>query len=376
MRGFCAGWLLAIAFVAASPALAVSVTGVGRFSFSAPASTATELSGISYISGNDYYAISDQISQLYTLHISLNTSTGAINTFGIDASTLQFRNSAGTAYSSSGFDAEGVAFNPTNNTVLVASENLSNNGPKIRIHDLTTGNETGHIDTTTAGDLGIYVKCRDNLAWESMTRQPGTGTLWTANQEATTSDGATSTLSQGGAIRLQRMNSAGAPAGQYAYRLDGNTDSQWSSLSISCVSDLLALPNGELVALERATGSGRPGGFASDMRVRLYGVGFSSATDLQGGSLVNPVYATKTLLWQQYFDASDNNQFEGITLGPKLANGDSSILMIADNSAGTTHTLYALRATGVPEPVCGALMLLMPGLGGRWRFGRRESKAL
>ena len=66
-------WLsMAIASLAAAQPL--TVTGIGRFSFSAPSSTASELSGISYVSGNTYYAISDNDSKLY----ALDSATGKL----------------------------------------------------------------------------------------------------------------------------------------------------------------------------------------------------------------------------------------------------------------------------------------------------------
>jgi hypothetical protein len=121
----------------------------------------------------------------------------------------------------------------------------------------------------------------------------------------------------------------------------------------SGVSDLLALPDGRLLVLERELG----GTFIPDFRNRIYLVDFTGATDTSAISSLNSATftgLTKTLLWEGNF-ANDN--FEGITLGPQLANGDYSIILVSDDGGGTNaQSLYALRISGVPEP--GGLALL------------------
>ena len=53
----------------------------------------------------------------------------------------------------------------------------------------------------------------------------------------------------------------------------------------------------------------------------------------------------KTLLWQGDFGTSN---FEGMTFGPTLADGWTSLLLVSDNGGGIRQDLYALAV--VPEP--------------------------
>src|SRR4051812_1175119 len=63
---------------------AVVITPVGNVVFPAvPSSTASEFSGMTYLGGNSYYAISDNDNLLYPLTIGLNSSTGALTSMNI-----------------------------------------------------------------------------------------------------------------------------------------------------------------------------------------------------------------------------------------------------------------------------------------------------
>ncbi len=97
-----------------------------------------------------------------------------------------------------------------------------------------------------------------------------------------------------------------------------------------------------------------------DLRNRIFLVEFSGATDVTGIAALSAggfTEVTKTLLWEGLFP--DDN-FEGIALGPTLANGDRSLLLVSDDGAGLNTSLYALRLVGVPEP--GTALLLAIGL--------------
>ena len=50
--------------------------------------------------------------------------------------------------------------------------------------------------------------------------------------------------------------------------------------------------------------------------------------------------ARKILLFER---ATGFTNFEGLTLGPRLADGTRSLLVIADSNGGTTHTFLPLK---------------------------------
>jgi len=330
--------LLGITTSGASAAL--SITGVGSFTLPAGGTGAAELSGIAWAGGTQYYAVADSGAGLYPLSISINSTTGAI-TSATQSAKIQLL--AGT-------DLEGVVYDAPTNSVYVSDET----GPAIRKYAISTG-----AVSSTVTVPAIYNNIAPNFSLESLSR--GGSNLWTSNEEALTVDGLPSSTSAGSWVRLQRFDAAFAPAGQWAYRTDPiSADSPFFSVERSGVSDLLALPDGRLLVLERELG----GSILVDYRNRIYLVDLTGATDTSAITSLNSATftgATKTLLWQGDF-ANDN--FEGITLGPQLANGDYSIILVSDDGGGTNaQSLYALRIAGVPEPggmaLLGAASLLL-----------------
>jgi hypothetical protein len=147
------------------------------------------------------------------------------------------------------------------------------------------------------------------------------------------------------------------PISQWGYTVSGGIVPGTAGNTNGGVVDLVALPGGQLLVLERSAGLVS---FPDiDLRNRIYLVDFLGATDVTGlGALTVGTYTpvAKTLLWEGLF--SDDN-FEGIALGPLLANGDRSLLLVSDDGSGAQSVL-SLRLTGVPEP--GTALLLGAGV--------------
>lgn len=329
-------WGLCVVVAAGTaPAQALTVTPVGGFALSSNGTDAGDLSGLTWAGGSQFYAVSNGTNKLYPLSVGLNATTGAITSAALSPGVIL----------AGGADVEGVAYDPTDGRVFVSNET----GSAIRKHAIATGAATGSVTVPP-----VYGGIRGNLGLESLSRQAGAGALWTANEEALTSDGPRSTTAAGTLVRLQKFDAAGNPAGQFAYQTDPiSADGPLISNEMSGVSDVLALPDGRLLVLERELG----GSVIPDLRSRLYLVDFSGATDTASiASLSSGGFqpAGKQLLWQGDFPATN---YEGIALGPQLSNGDHVLLLISDNGNGLSQSLYSLRLSGViPEPASLSLL--------------------
>ena len=273
-----------------------------------------ELSGITYVDGDSYYAVSDDGSGIWPMQIGLDRATGVITNCVMGRNVRV------------GKDNEGIAWNPQNRTVFVTDE---------ASHAISEINpETGQL----VAEVRLpehQRKRRSNRGLESLTLSPGGEFLWTANEEALAGDGDRSNEQKGTVVRLTRFRRQGDTTwthdGEWAYLTDaiggGNTRRLRSGAS-----DLCALEDGTLLVLERELSRK---GVDPSYRVRLYAV-----RPVREASIDVERPIAKKLLFGA--DTSSAN-YEGVCLGPMLDNGDRTLVMVSDGGDADDERLYALR---------------------------------
>jgi hypothetical protein len=323
-----AAWIFS-GLPATTPAWVITDSGQGRFTLTSGTTGATELSGLTWAGGTQYYAVTDNTPSVYPLTIAVDPISGQITSAAV---TPPISLAAGS-------DLEGIAYDATNASVFVSDET----GPSIREHSLVDGSVL-----QTVSIPGVFGTHRTNLSLESLALDPGQAALWTANEEALSGDGPVSSFTAGTVVRLQKFDASLSPAGQWAYVTDpihGDIGNNGRDIEVSGVSDLVVLPDGRLLVLERALGA-QPFGF----RNRLYEVDFTGASDVSAfPSLDGQTFTSvaKTLRWEGNF-VFDN--FEGAALGPPLARGAYSLVLVSDDGGGLHQGLYALRVGPPPCP--------------------------
>lgn len=299
---------------------------------------AAELSGIAYGGGTTYYAVGDNgATSIWQLDTTLNARSGRIGSALV---------SGGISAPSMGSDSEGIALAPDETAAWISDENDSS----ITQFSLLTG-----LMLSSVGVPSIYrpANVQGNFGLESLTY--GADTLWTANEEALKSDGPLSTTAEGTWIRLQRFDGPDlTAASQYAYRTDPIAAmSPLTTAERSGVVDLLALPDGQVLALERELG-----GFVPHFRNRIYLVDFTGASDVsETPSLADGGFTpvTKTLLWQGVFGFAN---FEGITLGPRLNDGSYAVVLVSDDGQGQLgqrQSVISLKLRGLSTATAAAI---------------------
>ncbi|MFK7788164.1 MAG: esterase-like activity of phytase family protein [Phycisphaeraceae bacterium] len=296
-------------------------TGQGQFDFSSK--KIRELSGITHLGDDQFALVSDKGGKLGTATIKIDPESGKI----LGASLTQ------TLVLQGGKDVEDLAFDPSTCLLITVDEA----DQSLAYHHLPSG---GRIQTISAPD--IFKQARSNLGFESLAVSLHTGSIWAANEEPLKKDGPRATKDAGALVRLQRFSHDLKPDGQYAYRVDAHRGSDnLIGRAQSGVSGLVALPSGQLIVMERELG----GAVLPSFRIRLYLIDASEATDTSklvalADRQINPV--EKTLLYE--FNAGLAN-FEGITLGPQLDDGDYTLILVSDNGGGTRNpqNLFSLR---------------------------------
>lgn len=316
---------------AETPEISVRETGQGLFQFDAAPS---ELSGLTWKGGADYLAVSDagKSRGLFPLKIVIHPDTGFVESVTPGPKVAI---SAGT-------DLEGVAYAPDRGIVYVADEWAS----AIRMYS-PSGKALGNVPVPK-----VFAKVRKNLGFESLSYADGM--LWVTTEQALPHESQSASATEGSIVRMQRFDSTGRAKGQWAYQVDSHGGAAFlSGRETSGVSDLCALPGGQLLVMERAVGGGGP---LPTMRIRLYLIDPSdsagSATDTSrlpdlNTATFEPV--AKRLAWERNFGVSPACNFEAIALGPTLADASRSLLLLADNSGGEKQVLLALRISGLPK---------------------------
>ncbi len=316
----------------------ITITDPGQDVFDFTASAA-ELSGLTWLAGGTYHAVSDETNQrkVHELTIGVNPANGRISGASVVA----------TITLATGYDLEGIAYCRPRGTWFISDEGQFPNGGYLREHTLPDGSLLQSLSIPT-----VMLNDRSNFGFESCAW--GAGALWTANEEALAQESALSTASSGSLVRLQRFDHLLNPAGQWVYQTDSfGFDSSLTTAERSGVSDLVALPDGNLLVLERTLGVA----FLPSYRNRIYLVSFAGATDVSGiADLDGAGYTrvTKTLLWEKNMGSVPTRNFEGLALGaalPAMGSNSYSVLLVADNNGGTTQQhLYALVINGVVAP--------------------------
>lgn len=311
---------------AAAQHWAIADPGQGPVMLAPGAAGARELSGLAWAGGDRWAAVSDDDHRLYWLRIAVEPASGRIVAAAVEASVALLGSS----------DLESIALAGDGKSVAVSDEV----GPAVREYALPDGQLLRSAQLPP-----VFATLRLNLGLEALARDAA-GRLWTANEEALTADGPTSTAEQGTTVRLLRLDAALRPTGQWAYRTDPVAGAKVLGDRGTGLSELAALPDGRLLALERSFGT-------EGLRIRVYEVDVDGATEVSGlpqlaGADVVP--AGKQLLWER---TSLRDNFEGMALGPPLANGARSLVLVSDDGHRLAQALYPLsihqRAPSTPS---------------------------
>lgn len=388
----------AAAWTMAAPAMAanLSLSFIGQQTLP----TATDyqgtrvggLSGIDYIGGGSYFAISDDRSQInparyYSLDLDLtSTAFTGVNFTGV--TTLQAP--GGGAYAPLAIDPESIRLLP-NGRIAYTSEGDKNNDINAFIRTATVGGNAltdyavpGFAQQTgPAGTTGV----RNNLAFESLTVSPNGNTLTVAIENALLQDGAAAAFGIGSPSRLFTFNAAtGAPGAQFVYDVSPVSDASNppGAFSTNGLVELLDLGGGEYIAVERSfvTGLVTPTSSTGNS-IQLYLIDTNGATDVSGlASLAGQAYTpvAKSLLFDLDTLGIPLDNIEGISFGETLENGARSLILVSDNNFSNTQftQFLAFQVSAVPEPASWAMMVGGFGAIGaamRRRRDRREALA-
>ena len=176
---------------------------------------------------------------------------------------------------------------------------------------------------------------RNNMSFEGLSFAPDGNSLWLGMEASLYQDAPLATPEQGSVVRITRLDRDGRVLGQYAYPIEAIASKPAPGRNAdNGVSEILALDNHRLLIVERAGVENAEGVYAN--HVRIYEMDTAGATDiaalpaLAGASYVP---ARKRLLLDlEKIGLQHVDNLEGISWGPRLANGRRSLVMVSDDN--------------------------------------------
>lgn len=308
------------------------------------------LSSIDYDAKNDlYYFISDDRAiyndaRFYTAKIHLGSNK--IDSIAFK-NVVSLKNIVGEKYSnwetkpSESIDPEELRYNPKTKSVVWSSE-----GARVIAKDLSVlQNPTVQTADLNGNYLNEY-KLPANLQMQKEEKGPRSNgvleglafdknysTLYANVEEPLYEDDSEATTTKGGMIRLyefdvkSRKNTA-----QYAYLLDpiAHEPKPVAGFAVNGISTIQYYAKNQLFVVERSYSVGRQA-----CTIKVYLCDFTNATNVKdNASLKGREFtpASKKLILNMDDLGIFIDNIEGITFGPKLANGKQSLLFVTDNN--------------------------------------------
>lgn len=300
------------------------------------------LSGITYDEKNGvYYSISDDRggkapTRFYTLTIDLSAEKLKDKNVKVVGVT-NLLNQENQIFAPSTTDTEGIAVT-NRDTIFISSEGdvEKSVNPFISEFDLVSGKFIKPLDIPKRflPDTNKSKGIRNNLGFESLTITPNQQYLYTATENALVQDGTAAKEGIGTSCRILQYNLVTQqPAQEFLYQTEPITSLfNPTGKFASGLPDLVALDNqGHFLSIERSfTGLG--------FTILLFQISLDKASNINNIDTVisddkiniQPV-EKKLILDLRNLDVSLDN-IEGLTLGPKLPDGQPSLILISDNN--------------------------------------------
>jgi hypothetical protein len=308
------------------------------------------LSGIDYDSKNDlYYLICDDRSvfsdsRFYTAKIPLIENKMQSIDF---QSVITLKNESATAFGNwnktpnTSADPEDMRYNPKTNTLLWSSEGARDvtgdkqvlQNPSLNFTDLN-----GNFLSTIALPDNLKMQQtekgpRNNGTLEGITFDSKFKTIYTHTEEPLFEDGSQSSTSYGGLIRIYQFDTKTKKnTAQFGYKLEpiALEPNPKGSFAVNGVSAIQYFSKDQLIVVERSYSTG-----TQACTIKLFLCDIKKATNVKNyPSLQNQnlELAFKKLILNMDDLGIFIDNVEGITFGPKLPNGNQSLVLVSDNN--------------------------------------------
>jgi hypothetical protein len=334
---------------------------------------------------NEWWALSDRgpgggtldyETRVHRFKLDVNPADGAISNFQV-LQTLIFRKGGrelnGLAPAVGGpldlaFDPEGIVVHPLTGHLLISDEygpsllEINRAGQLVRRYEVPTRllpRDAASGAVNHASDAGNTAGKRTNRGFEGLAIDPDGRTVYAMLQSAMLDEGG----SAGTVSRIVAFDTRTArPLAQYAYRMEGSSQGRGTSA-------LVALGQGEFLVLERNNrGLGVDATLASPNK-KVFRFSLVGATDVSEINLATGTYqavAKQATPWLDLAAAGtmghpslaalggvSPEKWEGLAIGPRLADGSYLVLTGTDNDYSVTQNASGVQFDVYLKPLGG-----------------------
>jgi hypothetical protein len=291
----------------------------------------------------------DYATRVQRFTLDVNATTGAISNFQI-AQTVLFTDAAGNPFNGrapsvsnvlgNAFDPEGFVVSPKTGNLLVSDEygssvyEFDRTGKQVRayttpdnIKPTVAGGGLNHDpDANTAGR-------RINRGFEGLAISPDGNFAYAMLQSAMVNEGGASGVYN----RIVKFDTAtGQAVAQFAYKMEGSSQGRG-------ISALVALNDHEFLVLERNNRGLGSGSELTTQNKKVYRIDLTGADDISTVEMTGGVFGGKTVTKTAtpFLDLGADTlaalggavpeKWEGLSIGPKLADGSFLMLAGTDN---------------------------------------------
>ncbi len=290
------------------------------------------LSGIDYYN-NTYYLVCDDSKNPRYYEARIDIDNSKINKVDIQKVFL-------VKDTTHFLDLESIRYNSKTNQVLMTSEgNIKRHYDPSFFSTNTSGTIDSYFHLPEALKATSLEKPRHNGTLEGLSLSIDTNGYWIAMELPLEIDGQEPQLVKTKSpVRITYINAVShQPEKQFAYTLDSISKQPKGDFAVNGLTEILEYAKGKFFIIERSYSSGLGN---QGNTVKIFNVDVSNATNtLKFKSLknINYIAATKELVFdfENVRDQLTNNSIdniEGITFGPKLPNGNKTLLLVSDNN--------------------------------------------
>jgi hypothetical protein len=287
------------------------------------------LSGIAKINDTEYYVVNDKYGLLHKVEIGMNRETGEVTNFVRKTTvTLEGR-----------IDVEAVVWDSANNVVIIVDERDCT----IRSFNPETGKEVNKIDIPEVYQSSSRIV---NASFESLAMSPDGLYLWTCNESALRKDGAEASSKSGSDVRIQRFKRSDVKSqwvadGQWCYQTEKNPSVNLGNKRVCGIAELLVMPNGKLIALERRLKVAK--WRIPSIVCGLYEIDFTGATDTSNIQKLCDADIKRVSKKCLYSANTGFAVYEGVCFGPKLNDGTQTLILVSDGDEGASSRVMSFK---------------------------------